>query len=365
MIGTSADRTDVGSEPDLAHHGDAEVGPGLVDLAVNVRPGADAGLAGRAARRVAGRPRRATRTSARPAPPSPPGTAAPPDEVLLTAGAAAGLRADRPGAARRPATGGGAPAVHRAGGGAAGRRARRSTGCCSTPADGFRLDPARVPADADLVMIGNPTNPTSVLHPAPDAGRAGPARSGAGGRRGVRRHQSPRRRRRAESLAARRDLPGLVVVRSLTKTWGAGRPADRLPARRRRSCSPGWPPSQPLWPVSTPALAAAIACAVDRPRSRPSARSPRGSPPTGTTWWRAARRCPAYASPATRPARSCWSTCPAPTGSGERLRERGLGGPPGRHFPRAGPGLAADRRARHCHHRRVHRGAARHRSWRP
>ena len=30
----------------------------------------------------------------------------------------------------------------------------------------FRLDPDQIPADADLVMVGNPTNPTSVLHPA-------------------------------------------------------------------------------------------------------------------------------------------------------------------------------------------------------
>ncbi|NEE06207.1 aminotransferase class I/II-fold pyridoxal phosphate-dependent enzyme, partial [Streptomyces sp. SID7499] len=32
--------------------------------------------------------------------------------------------------------------------------------------DGFRLDPQTVPEEADLVVIGNPTNPTSVLHPA-------------------------------------------------------------------------------------------------------------------------------------------------------------------------------------------------------
>jgi histidinol-phosphate aminotransferase len=33
------------------------------------------------------------------------------------------------------------------------------------PEDGFRLDPAAVPHEADLVVVGNPTNPTSVLHP--------------------------------------------------------------------------------------------------------------------------------------------------------------------------------------------------------
>jgi histidinol-phosphate aminotransferase len=64
-----------------------------------------------------------------------------------------------------------------------------------------------------------------------------------------------------ESLAGRRDVPGLVVVRSLTKTWGlAGLrigyllgPADLL-ARLAAV--------QPLWAVSTPALAAAVACAT-------------------------------------------------------------------------------------------------------
>ena len=72
---------------------------------------------------------------------------------------------------------------------------------------GYRLDPAAVPADADLVVLGNPTNPTSVLHPA--AGLAALARPGrvlvvdeafadtVPGEPG--------------SLAGRTDLPGLLV----------------------------------------------------------------------------------------------------------------------------------------------------------
>jgi histidinol-phosphate aminotransferase len=64
-----------------------------------------------------------------------------------------------------------------------------------------------------------------------------------------------------ESLAGARDVPGLLVVRSLTKTWGLaglrvgyvlGDP-DLL-ARLRAV--------QPPWAVSTPAAAAAIACSA-------------------------------------------------------------------------------------------------------
>ena len=105
------------------------------------------------------------------------------------------------------------------------------------PADDFRLDPSRVPADADLVMIGNPTNPTSVLHPAQTlAALARPGRvlvvdeafadttiaSGASRRTGV------ARRAARPARAARAAQPHQDV--------GPGRPADRLPARRCRSC---------------------------------------------------------------------------------------------------------------------------------
>ncbi|WP_422734784.1 Rv2231c family pyridoxal phosphate-dependent protein CobC [Micromonospora sp. WMMD558] len=246
-------------EPDLGHHGDVEATPGLVDLAVNVRraPMPDwladpiTAALGHLAAYPDARPAREA-VAAR--------HGRPPAEVLLTAGAAEGfvLIAQALRGVRRPVV------VHpqftepEAALTAAGHRVER---VLLDPAEGFRLDPARIPADADLVMIGNPTNPTSVLHPAGDvAALARPGRilvvdeafadtttaSGVPGE--------------PESLAARRDLPGLLVVRSLTKTWGLaglrigyllGDAAllDRLAA------------VQPLWPVSTPALAAAAACA--------------------------------------------------------------------------------------------------------
>jgi histidinol-phosphate aminotransferase len=67
------------------------------------------------------------------------------------------------------------------------------------------------------------------------------------------------------SLAHRRDLPGLVVVRSLTKTWGlAGLRVGYLlgEAAVLAACAQ----AQPLWPVSTPALAAVLACTTGQAR---------------------------------------------------------------------------------------------------
>ncbi|MER7765224.1 Rv2231c family pyridoxal phosphate-dependent protein CobC [Streptomyces sp. NPDC097619] len=128
-----------------------------------------------------------------------------------------------------------------------------------TEAEGFRLDPAAVPEEADLVVVGNPTNPTSVLHPAELLARlARPGRylvvdeafmDAVPGER--------------EALAGRADLPGLVVLRSLTKTWGlAGLRIGYVLAE------PGTVAllerAQPLWPVSAPALVAAEACVSPR-----------------------------------------------------------------------------------------------------
>ncbi|HEX9999534.1 MAG TPA: Rv2231c family pyridoxal phosphate-dependent protein CobC [Actinoplanes sp.] len=244
---------------DLGHHGDSEVGGGLIDLAVNVRHepmpewlaeplAASLGRlraypqGGEATAAVARRHRRG------------------PAEVLLTAGAAQAfvLLAQALRDARRPVV------VHPQF--TEPEAALRNAGhvvdrVLLREADGFRLDPALVPDDADLVFVGNPTNPTSVLHPAEAvAALARPGRvlvvdeafADTTYRAGV--DGEP------ESLASRRDLPGLVVLRSLTKTWGlAGLrigyllgPADLLPRLAA---------AQPLWAVSTPALAAATACA--------------------------------------------------------------------------------------------------------
>lgn len=124
-------------------------------------------------------------------------------------------------------------------------------------ADGFRLDPAAVPEAADLVVAGNPTNPTSVLHPAATlASLAAPGRTLVVDEAFM--DAVPDER---ESLAGRTDVPGLIVLRSLTKTWGlaglrigyvlAEPETVELLAR-----------AQPLWPVSAPALAAAEACSA-------------------------------------------------------------------------------------------------------
>ncbi|MGW5737934.1 MULTISPECIES: Rv2231c family pyridoxal phosphate-dependent protein CobC [Streptomyces] len=241
-------------EPDLRHHGDAEVrgADGLTDLAVNVRADTPPawlkrhlvasldGLAaypdGRAARAAVARRH-----------------GVPSDRVLLTSGAAeAFVLLARALKVRHPVV------VHpqftepeaalRDAGHAVGRVLLREE-------DGFRLAGARVPEDADLVVIGNPTNPTSVLHPAASITTlARPGRvlvvdeafmDAVPGER--------------EALAGRTDVPGLVVLRSLTKTWGlAGlrigyvlSDPGTIAALSR---------AQPLWPVSSPALAAAEAC---------------------------------------------------------------------------------------------------------
>ncbi len=122
----------------------------------------------------------------------------------------------------------------------------------------FSLDPGEIPSGADLVVLGNPNNPTGVLHPAATIERL--ARPGrvlvvdeafmelvAG---------------ESESLASGAGLPGLIVLRSITKLWSvpglrAGyllAPPDLVAALRG---------ARPPWSVNALALVALELCAAD------------------------------------------------------------------------------------------------------
>jgi cobyrinic acid a,c-diamide synthase len=114
-----------------------------------------------------------------------------------------------------------------------------------------RLDP-----DADLVVLGNPTNPTGTLH----AAEAIIALLRPGRLVVVDEAFMDAVPHEPESLAERR-LPGLVVLRSLTKTWGlAGLRAGY--AVGDRTWIAAMAGQQPPWSVSSPALAAIEACST-------------------------------------------------------------------------------------------------------
>ncbi|WP_203965436.1 Rv2231c family pyridoxal phosphate-dependent protein CobC [Actinocatenispora thailandica] len=239
---------------DLSHHGDTELAPGLVDLAVNVRHDPGPGWLTEPVRAALDDlARYPDPAPARGAVAARHGRSAP--EALLTAGAAeAFVLLARALPVRR------AVLVHpqftepEAALRAAGHRVDRVI--LPPP---FVLAPELVPADADLVVIGNPTNPTSVLHPADTiAGLCRPGRVVV-----VDEAFADTVPGEPESLAGRRDLPGLVVIRSFTKTWGlAGLRIGYLlgaPDLVARCAA-----AQPLWPVSSPALAAALALAQPR-----------------------------------------------------------------------------------------------------
>ncbi|MGA5443935.1 Rv2231c family pyridoxal phosphate-dependent protein CobC [Streptomyces griseoincarnatus] len=247
--------TEPASGHDLRHHGDAEVRDGggtLVDLAVNVRADTPpAWLRDRIAASLAGLAAYPDGRAARAAVAARHGL--PVERVLLTAGAAEAfvllaraLKVSRPVVVHPQFTE--PEAALRDAGHTVDRVLLRES-------DGFRLDPAAVPEEADLVVVGNPTNPTSVLHPAETLIRLSrPGRTLVVDEAFM--DAVPGER---EALAGRTDVPGLVVLRSLTKTWGlAGLrigyvlAAPETVARLERA--------QPLWPVSTPALAAAEAC---------------------------------------------------------------------------------------------------------
>lgn len=240
----------------LRHHGDVEAAPGLLDFAVNVRldrPPAwllaelaagliDLGRYPSAADDATARSAVAERHD-RPA-----------AEVLVLAGAAEGfalLPMLRPRLAAIVHPSFTEPEVALVDAGVPVHRVNLRAD------DGYALQADLVPPKADLVVLGNPTNPTSVLHPA-DTIRA-LARPGrvivvdeafADAVPGE-----------PESLAADRQTPGLLVLRSLTKTWalaglraGYALAAPEILARLSRH--------RPQWPIGSLVFTAVHACST-------------------------------------------------------------------------------------------------------
>lgn len=246
---------------DLAHHGDRDTRPGMVDLAVNVR-------VPRPPQWVAD----IIRDSVDALGPYPDATATtealathfgvPPAMVLPTAGGAEaftlmarGLPGDDPVVVHpqftEPDT-----ALRAAG--------RTPRWVLLEAGDGFRLSSHRA-VEGDLVVVGNPTNPTGALHPAADLrALARPARVLV-----VDEAFMDAVPGEPETLIGP-DMTGVVVLRSFTKTWGL--------AGLRAGCAIGDPgliarmrAQQPHWSVSTPALAAMAAVCSERGRAEADA----------------------------------------------------------------------------------------------
>ena len=250
----------------LRHHGDAELGEGLVDFAVNVHDGPrpewldaalqvsldDVGTYPNADEAEAALARRHGRDAS---------------EVLATAGAAeafaltARARAwTRPVVVHPQFT---EPDVALTLAGHAPEHVMLDA------AAGFALDPDAVPDDADLVIVGNPTNPTSVLHPESTLrALARPGRLLVVDEAFM--DSVPGEH---HSLASAR-IPGVVVVRSLTKLWAIpGIRAGYVLAEP--SVITELREQQSPWSVSTTAAAAMVACAGEEAVAESAARATR------------------------------------------------------------------------------------------
>lgn len=276
----------------LRHHGDVEARPGMLDFAVNVRGVAPPDwLRARLAGRLddLGRyPSAEDEAAARAAVAARHGRA--PEEVLLLAGAAEGFAMLPRLAPRRAAV------VHPSF--TEPELALREAGVPVTRVildRPYTLDPALVPEDADLVVLGNPTNPTSVLHPAAaiealrrpgrlvvvdeafvdaiadpgvhpaPADHAAPASADGAPTAFVDRAApasvtGPTPLAEPESLAGL-SAPDVLVLRSLTKTWalaglrcGYALGAPEVLARLSQG--------RPHWPLGTLQLEAIIATAA-------------------------------------------------------------------------------------------------------
>ncbi|MFZ0141757.1 MAG: cobyrinate a,c-diamide synthase [Aeromicrobium sp.] len=263
---SSRPRNEGGVSKPLQHHGDAELGAGLVDFAVNVHDGPrpewlddalrasldDVGTYPNAIAAEAALARRHGREAS---------------EVLATAGAAEAFaliaRArdwTRPVVVHPQFT---EPDVALTAAGHPPEHVLLDAGA------GFALDPALVPDDADLVLVGNPTNPTSVLHPESTLrALARPGRILVVDEAFM--DSVPGEQ---HSLASAR-IPGVVVVRSLTKLWsipgvraGYVLAEPTVIAELRAQQSP--------WSVSTTAAVAMVACSGEEAVAEAATRATR------------------------------------------------------------------------------------------
>lgn len=233
----------------LRDHGDTQVPEGTVDLAVNVLEGPPTWLAERLAASVGDLAAYPDQRAAKAAAASRHGRAA--SECMLLDGAAEGFWALAQ--VLRPRL---AVCVHPTF--TEGEAALRSAGVpvkrVFRESENWTFDPAEVPDAADFVLLTRPDNPTGALDPVSTVERlCRPGRTVVvdeafadflpdGG-----------------DLAGRGDLPGLVVLRSLTKLWGlAGLRVGYLladPGTVARLDAARQP-----WPVGTLALEAIEAC---------------------------------------------------------------------------------------------------------
>ncbi|GLB62815.1 aminotransferase [Dietzia sp. NCCP-2495] len=240
---------------DLRHHGDADLVPGALDFAVNVRGSQPpAWLRDRIAARVAdlgGYPGGDDDEAAVAAVAARHGVGG--DRVLLLGGASEGFHLLAGHAARNSLR---AAVVHPSftEPELELRRAGVAVDRVLLP-EPFRLDPALVPVSAGLVVVGNPTNPTSVLHPRDTLA----ALCREGRVTVVDEAFCDVVDDEAGHTLAGRDLPGLVVLRSLTKTWAV--------AGLRVGYAVGDPEvladlaaHRPHWPLGTLQLEAIRAC---------------------------------------------------------------------------------------------------------
>jgi cobyrinic acid a,c-diamide synthase len=254
------DHARMSSKPihDLHYHGDRDVAEGLVDLAVNVRLSAPpdwlSAIINSATADLAVYPNTDAATKAIAA-----AHGVGVDHVLPTAGGAEAFtliarafRAERPLIVHPQFTEPEAALL------AAGHHPQR---LILSPVAGFQLNPSQVSPESDLIMIGNPTNPTGRLHPAVLIN------SLRGEERIVVVDEAFMDCVAGETeTVISDDMTGLLVLRSLTKTWGL--------AGLRTGYVIGDPSlitalrgQQPPWSVSTPALAAMVACLAPEARN--------------------------------------------------------------------------------------------------